>query len=253
MRWLELEKKVRRELAPSLSAHIRLARLIHRFVEAAIGTAMPGRKTPPPHSAEVQARLLVKLSHDLRVIEWATKNSYVLQALGMAATVYEHSCAVAFIGTNNARAKRWENHDEASHSYPSMSQRRKGVQAMIRTFIPDASNLEARIDDQEQLYQVFCMAKHGNPKALRRFGVAVEDDRVQINHGPFVTPYVVRQARFALLNASWLVAGATAVFAKPLLEGAPTEHRRHYDRLDTTVGELIIRLREQDRDERQPT
>jgi len=249
MRWTEPEKKVRIELASSLAEHIRLARLAHRLVEAAIATAMPGRAAPPPHSAQVQARLLVKISHDLRVIELAAKNSYVLQALGMAATVYEHSSAVAFIGNNDSRAKKWEDHEDPSRSYPSTSGRRKGIRAMIRTFVPNASNLEESVDRQEQLYEVFCMAKHGNPRALRRFGVAVQDARVQLYHGPFVTQYVIRQARFALLNASWLTAGATAVFAGPLLEDAPAVRRRRYDRLDATVADLIIRLKDDERAE----
>jgi hypothetical protein len=249
MRWVEPERQVRLELAPRLSQHLRLARLTHRFIEAAIGTAMPGRETPPSHAAEVQARLLVKSSHELRVIEWAAKHSYVLQALGLAATVYELTSAIAFISNNDERARKWENHKDSRRSYPSPAQRKKGVRALIRTFVPNAPDLKARVAYHEQLHEVFCMAKHGNPKALRRFGVAVQGDRVQLYHGPFVTKYVVRQARFALFNASWLTVSATAVFAKPLLEEAPAEKRRRYNRLDATVADLIIRLWERDRSE----
>lgn len=179
----------------------------------------------------------------LRVIELAAKNSCALQAVGMAATVYELCHAVAFIAGNDDRASKWESHEEPSRSYPSSSNRRKAVRATIRTFVPE-SDVEAMVDHQEDLYTVFCVAKHGHPRLLKRFGVAVEDDRVQLYHGPFVAPYVVRQARFALLNASWIVTGATAVFAKPLLGGASASRRGRYDRLDRAVGDLILRLRE---------
>lgn len=242
MRWIEPEKQARVELRPALAEYLRLARTTHDFVEAGIATAMRGRSAPPPHSAEVQARLIVKLSHDLRVIELAAKNSYVLQALGLAATVYELSHAVAFIGSNEDRAKKWEEHNSSRHSYPSPAQRRKAVLATLLAMVPDLPDIEASVDRQEQLYEVFCMAKHGNPKALRFFGVAIDGDTVRLYHGPFVTKYVVRQAQFVLLHAAWLVAGATAVFAEPLLEGAPADVRRRYDRLDRTVADQVTRL-----------
>ena len=242
MRWVEPERHARSELRDSISTHLRLARLTHELVESAVGTAMPGRLAPPPHAAEVQARLLVKLSPDLRVIEWSARNSYVLQALGIAATVYELAHAVAYIGTSDDRARRWETHTDTARSYPSSRERRRAVRATIEHSLPGHSDMESMIDRQEQLYEVFCMAKHGNPKVLRYFGVAVRGDRVQLYHGPFVAPYVIRQARFVLLKASSLVAGAAAIFARPLLEGAPPRVRMRFDRLDSTVSDLMLRL-----------
>jgi hypothetical protein len=207
---------------------------------------MRGRSSPPPHSAEVQARLLVKLSHDLRVIELAAKSSYVLQALGLASTVYELAHAVAFIGVSEDRAKKWEEHDSLRHSYPSARQRREAVRATLRAIVPDLANVEASVEQHEKLYEVFCMAKHGNPKALRHFGVAVRGDTVQLRHGPFVADYIIRQAGFVLFHTSCMVAGATAVFAGPLLPGTPLKARRRYRRVERSVSEQTTRLLERD-------
>lgn len=242
MRWTATERHAQSLLRPSITPFERLAVLAHGFVASGIATCMPGRAKPPGHAAEVQARLLVRLSHDLRVVELAASRSYSLQALGLAAGIYELSHAVAFIGSNAARATEWERHQDTQRTYPSTSQRREAVRASLLTLIPDVPDIESRIEDQEALYTAFCMAKHGNPKTLRRFGVTVTGTTVRLYHGPFVSSYVIRQAQVALYHCARMVAVATMIFAGPLLPGATSEARRKYRRRQARIVNHITAL-----------
>lgn len=244
MDWVESERQAQANLGAEIPDYFRLARLTHELVAAAIATAASDREDRPPHSTEVQARLLVRISNDLRVIELATVRGYVLQSLALAATVYELSAAVAFIGDDQGRARRWEDHDDSTRTYPSPRNRRAAVSTLILALVPDISDVETAIERHEALYKVFCMAKHGNPKALRFFGVAIEGNRVQLYHGPFLAPYVTRQARFVLYRASSLVAAAAAVFVKPQLKGASARARERYRSLDEEVGLILNELRD---------
>jgi hypothetical protein len=245
MRWFDPERQAQAALRRDLAPYNQLANATHRLVAAGIATCTEGRAGPPAHSAEVQARLLVRLSHDLRVVQLAAKRSYSLQALTLAAGIFELANAVAYIGTNLERARAWERHEETKKSYPPLSERRNAIRATLLALVPDIPDIERRTDGQEKLYSTLCMAKHGNPKALRRFGVAVVGSTVRLYHGPFVASYVVRQGRFALYHSARLVALATMVFAGPLLSGAPREAQRKYRRVERTVADQIEHLSEQ--------
>ncbi len=203
---------------------------------------MEGRDKPPGHAAEVQARLLVRISHDLRVVELAAIRSYSLQALSITANIFELSNAVAYIGTSAERARAWENHKETKKTYPPLSERRNAIKAMLLALVPDIEDLEKRVDDQEKLYETLCMAKHGNPKALRRFGVALSGNTMRLYHGPIDTKYVVRQGRFALYHAARMTGLAAIVFCKPLVDGAQKEKRRRYGRVERQMVGRVLAL-----------
>src|SRR5437879_712596 len=100
MKWTASEQRVRASLRGALRPYDSLAASAHRLVTAAVATCMEGRARPPGHAAEVQARILVRLSHDLRVVQLAATRSYSLQALSIAANIFELSNAVAYIGTD---------------------------------------------------------------------------------------------------------------------------------------------------------
>ena len=228
MRWHEPERAAMAELRPTLKPFLGLARAAHNFLECAIRVTMAERGTPPGHAAEVQARILTRLSLDLRVVELASIRSYSLPALATAATIYELSHAVAFIGGDSERADKWESHDASHVSYPNARQRKDAVRATLLALVPDIPRLDQAVEQQEELYQAFCVAKHGNPKALRNFGFAVSGDRVQLHYGPFVADYIYRQTRFALCHSARMLIAATIVFADRLTADLDSAKRRAY-------------------------
>ena len=238
MQWLQLENRARAQLRSDLAQFGRLARATHDLIGAAVATGTRGRTDVPGHAARVQARLLLRLSHDLRVIELAAARSYSLQALSLAANIFELSHAVAYIGTSPQRAQAWERHQNTRQTYPSLRQRRDAIKATLSVANPGIPNIERAIDAQEKLYSVLCMAKHGNPIVLRGFGVTTAKDTTRFYHGPFVARYIVRQCRFALFQSARMAAAATMVFVAPLLDGAPLKIRRRY----RTVERRVVRL-----------
>lgn len=198
MRRVQLENLARASLRADLAPYAALARATHQLVGAAIACGSRGRKDVPGRAAQVQARLLLRLSHDLRVAALAAERSYSLQALSLAANIFELSHAVAYIGTSEQRAQAWERHQDTHQSYPSLRQRREAVKATLLVADPAIADIERAIDDHEKLYSALCMAKHGNPVTLRSVGVTMAADTARFYHGRFVARYIIRQCRFAL-------------------------------------------------------
>ena len=107
---------------------------------------------------------------------------------------------------------------------------------------PAILDIERAIDRQEMLYSALCMAKQGNPIALRGFGVTMAADTARFYHGPFVAHYIVRQCRFALFQSARMTAAATMVFATQLLDGAPVKVRGRYRTVERRVTHLVDTL-----------
>ena len=242
MRWHDPERAAMAELRLTLKPFLGLARAAHNFLEYAIRVTMAERNGPPGHAAEVQVRILTRLSIDLRLVELASIRSYSLQALATAATIYELSHAVAFIGGDARRARTWESHDASNVSYPSARQRKEAVKATLLALVPDIPRLDLAVQKQEELYEAFCIAKHGNPRALRRFGLAVKGDRVQLQYGPFVADYTVRQTRFALLHSARMLIAATIVFADRLTSDLDSATRKAYQERKRRITRRLSRL-----------
>jgi hypothetical protein len=243
MNWVLQEKQARAQLRTHLAQYLRLTRATHALVGAAVNMGSRGRANLPSHASRVQVRILLRLSHDLRVVELAATRSYSLQAISLTANIFELSYAVGYIGTDAQRAQFWEQHGQTRTSYPSLRERRAAIEATLLTIDSSMPNVGERVEAQEALYSALCMAKHGNPIALRGFGVAAgATDTVRYYHGPFVAGYIKRQSRFALFESARLIATATGVFAIPLLTGAPAATKRRYQVASRRVGKLVETL-----------
>ena len=119
---------------------------------------------------------------------------------------------------------------------------RTAIRASLLAIVPDIPDIEQRITEQEALYSAFCVAKHGNPKALRGFGLTISGTTARLYHGPFAAPYIVRQGQFALYHSARMVALARMVFAKPLLSRVSADARQRYERREHRVANRIIHI-----------
>lgn len=241
--WVQQEKRARAQLRAHLAPYLRLTRSIHDLVAVAVNMGSRGRANLPSHASRVQARILLHLSHNLRVVELAASRSYSLQALSLAANIFELSYAVGYIGTDSQRAQSWEQHSQTRTSYPTLRERKAAIEATLLAVDASMPNVEEKVRTQEILYSAFCMAKHGNPIALRGFGVAAgPTDTVRYYHGPFVAGYIKRQCRFALFESARLIGLASGVFALPLLRGSLPAARRRYRAVSRRVGDFVEML-----------
>lgn len=211
MRWVGSEQEARRQLKPQLREYLNLARVAHELVERAISTL---KQQPLDLPAQVQAIILVRMSNDVRLVEIASYSGYTMQALCLAATVYELAAAFAFIGTDQGRAQEWQKHLDPRHSFPPSADRRKAIRLLLSQLGVEDGDLDDRTSDHELLYQRFCMAKHGNPEMLRAFGAKVTPSMLKLYHGPFSGPGLVWYARFVLFHTVKLLAACAFLLVK---------------------------------------
>lgn len=197
--WHAREFKAARLLTPDLSQYLLLAEVgrlllrdvILKFAEGGQGV-----------SGEVQARLLNRLATELRTVEWCALFSYQLQAMSLAANLLEHAHVLAYIGRSEERAQEWLTHDELERSYPG------SVKKAIRGSLEEQGRPEDHLRMEYRAYGALCLAKHGNPQALKNYGVEADETRMILHYGPFVNVATSLQAKFALYQGIRAVAMA---------------------------------------------
>jgi len=241
--WLRNEREAKKRLRPFLLDYLALARAAHTFLESSIKAVRAAATKPSPLAALVQARILVRISNDLRVIENAAAMGYSTQALGLVAGVYELAHAAAYVGTDNSRAEEWENHDVVTDSYPPRRMRREAVRTTLLAVLdgidtPSEAQLTKLVAQQEKFYTITCMAKHGNPKVLRSQGVRVEGALMRIFHGPYMSKASIQQSRMALFHAARMLFAASLLFAKPRIQHEPAISRMYLNRAQRVIRRI---------------
>jgi hypothetical protein len=109
------------------------------------------------------------------------------------------------------------------------------IEALLAAMGVDSTNMQARVAEAERIYQMFCMAKHGNPRLLRKYGAKVQAERLTLYHGPFSGPAIVWLAKFALFHSARLLVGATVIFVRD-------RARLLSDTDSAAIGKRAIRL-----------
>lgn len=223
--WVRGERQARRILARELNTALALARFAHRFLEDAARFAGQQRLD---RAGRVQMSLLSQLSLQLRSIELSSLNGYPLQALTGVATAYELAAGVGFIGRDPRRAAQWLAHTDPRKTYPA--NRRQAMRDLLLSGWVEAERLETELRVWEKRYEFYCMAKHGNPTVLRRYGIRSAAETVAFAHGPSVGPGYDTMSRYAIFRASQLLVFAATAFA-----------RGYYDAIPVTEGRVFLR------------
>lgn len=192
---------------------------------------------PLPLSAQVQARLLARLTSDLRVIELAAIRSYSLQAFTLLASMFEHAHVVSYIGTDDKRAALWLNHTEQRETYP------KPLRVAVQATAELLGSTEASIKTEMGLYRLFCMVKHGNPMIQRGFGSSIAGDKLTVQLGPFVSSRTRRQAARAILYGCRYAAVAAYAYASPRIGEEQADFVEEFYSVVTNQIELLAKER----------
>jgi hypothetical protein len=146
-------------------------------------------------SGEVQCRLLNRLATELRTIEWCATSSYQLQAMSLAANVLEHAHVVGYIGRSEERAQEWLQHEKFERSYPG------SVKEALRGSLQEQGRPPDHLEAEWMAYGALCMAKHGNPQALKGYGASADEEKLILHYGPFINIATPIQAQFAFHQA----------------------------------------------------
>jgi hypothetical protein len=149
-----------------------------------------------------------------------------LQAFGATATAYELAAAVGFIGTDIEKARRWMSHSSERSSFPSTHDRRAAIRALLTAGIVPPARLAADTAAWERRYSMYCMAKHGNPKFLNKYGLRRGTERVELFHGPVGGAAYTRIGQLAVFRSAHLLCMATGVFMHSRIGSFPAAQAR---------------------------
>ena len=200
--WYSREFKAARLLLDDLSEYLTLSQQSRALIRAVI---LEFGKGGQGGAGEVLGRILNRLATELRTIEWCAASSYQLQAMSLASNVVEHAHVLGYIGRSESRAKEWTEHGDFERSYPG------SVKKAIRGSLEEQGRPADDLQAEWRAYGALCLAKHGNPQALKNYGVEADDTRLILHYGPFVNVATAVQGQFALYQS--VRAAAMACYA----------------------------------------
>lgn len=195
-------------LGAELSGHGSLTERAFNLIGVALSSLpeFPIRDIPP--SQNVATTLLTRLSNDLRSAFLVAVRGYAIQSATLVSSMYEAAYAVAAIGSDDALANEWIDHQDPTRPpFKGFEQLTRDGLAKLRVPNPDE---HAAIE--YCVYRQLCMAKHGNPLMQKQHGYTIENGSVVIKNGPDLSEPAVRLAWFALEHAASLAFVALASF-----------------------------------------
>jgi hypothetical protein len=195
----DAEAKVTQRLAPDLDGHLNLTADLFNFIGKAMSQLPDVRWAEVSQARKVIIALMMRLGNDLRCASLLAIRGYPAQAAGLVASMYEVAQTIVFIGANEERAERWNNHDHLKR--PFMGAWDLTMEVMRDIGVPD---LEKHVARRYQIYTQLCMKKHANPISEKADAFQVTPDGIIFTQGPRSTPQAVRTGRFALEHAASL-------------------------------------------------
>lgn len=214
------EKEAFEALASEMAEHDRLARDAYDLIGATV-TCIPERPVDEsPLVTRVAVALLGRLSNDLRCTANLARTGYSLQALTLAASIYEGAFTVSYIGADEELAQQWRDHNDPLQSFRPVRELTIGG---LRNLGIEPLQLEQQVEVEYRVYRQLCWAKHLNPVLQTQFGHHLEEDTdsVIFTNGPDTSEESVRAAWFAMQHSVASVGRALVGFT---IFHVPDEH-----------------------------
>ena len=207
-----IETSVQELLAPTLVAYEAILADCWELINESLELANQ-RKLPP--RGNLLLVLLTRLQGDLRVVHWAARNGYAVQAMALAAAVQELAYQAVYVGESDEETRRWAAHDREDRTYPEC-----GHYAVLRRVASLLHYPDQWVDPHYRLYQQLCLAKHGNPVLAAQYAaVEREDSIIEVLPSPHFSAKIAHFARYALLHSSRAVYDAVMFFGEHHLVG----------------------------------
>lgn len=229
--WNRLELNATRRLNEALGASVKV---LDRALTAADALLRLKRTRGISEVSQVRAALLSQIIVTCRTVLLIARKGYPLQAMALLASVYELATALAYAGHDAERATQWLSHDLDRESFPSTRQRKQAMKKLLLAGGFSEQSVAAAVGVWEERYKAFCMAKHGNPKVLRHYGVRRNSRSFSVAVSPLSGGPYTRLAQLVLLRTSQLLVMATTVYGSlETQEGAE---------LSTSVGRRLYEV-----------
>ncbi len=189
----DAERAALETLGPELRDHALLCRDAFNLVGHALNR-MPERSIGEISAAEkVATVLLMRLSNDLLCASLLARRGYPIQAVTLVAAIYEAAFTIAYIGSDEERAREWIEHDDPTRSFKDARSMTK--EGLVKLGAPDP-DAQASVD--YKVYRQLCMAKHSNPLLQKLYGYQRRENSVLAMNGPDTSEPSIRAMWFAL-------------------------------------------------------
>lgn len=150
-------------------------------------------------SSKVKLVLGARLADDLRAVYHLCSIGYSVQACVVAASIFEVAHTVAFIGSDEERAKHWDEHDDPLIGF-------KGVKALVKENFKAAAadGFERDWQGEYDVYTQLCWMKHVNPLLQDFRDPQFWSVHGTLMHAPDTTEAGIRRSWLALERSSRL-------------------------------------------------
>lgn len=155
------------------------------------------------------AKLLTRLSMDLRSIHILAERGYHQQATALAGSVYEGAFTIATIGNDEALAKKWFEHEDPKNAFQraidltksGLSQYGKDSDTYTEAFF-------------YKIYRQFCLSKHLNPLFEKQIGILSDDGILSFSKGPNSGDQTLHGISFCAVHVAQLTLIAADVYLR---------------------------------------
>lgn len=190
----EMEKSAATVASQALADQLKAAVDILNLATKVQANDVPAEKLTK--AGRVKLLLLQRIRNDLRCCMILVERGYPLQAVSLAAGIYEAWVTIANIETEEDAVK-WLSHDKEDKSFGRI---RALAKQAVKKMTGDANANEA--DKMYSQYQQLCMAKHLNPILERNRGYVLDGDVVEFRPGPDTSKLAIKWSSIALQSAS---------------------------------------------------
>jgi hypothetical protein len=214
----EAEKKALYSLKKELDGHNYLSEGVFNLTGKVLNQIPEMDLSKVPQSLKVAVSLLTRISNDLRCVAMLANHGYSVQAVSLAASIYEAAFTIAYIGNDEKLAQEWIEHDKPTKSFRGV--KTITMEGFKKLGIP---NVDQQTKTKYRVYQQLCMPKHNNPLFQMQQGIILSKDFMFSMNGPDTSETSVRNAWFALEHGSALARLAIVSF----IENHVPKSQRH--------------------------
>lgn len=179
-------------------AHRELAKPLRTAINVLnLASKLHANDTPEAKLSKARAvklLLLQRIQNDLRCCMILVEHGYPLQAVTLAAGIFEAWVTIANIKTEDD-ALRWLSHGKENESFGR-------IRPLTKQALENIDGDAKYADKMYAQYQQLCMPKHLNPIVERSRGYELDGNAIQFKPGPDTSELAMRHGWYALERAS---------------------------------------------------
>ena len=193
--------------------------LLMQEVYLALDSAKHDQQDPLPLDLQVAVQIVTRIANDCRSVTLLAEKGYVLQSMGLVATIFEMCIVGLDLFGNAPKAEQWLKHTDPYQWND------KGPKDLTKQVLQKLGFSDADVEKEWGYYKWLCVGKHGNPVLQRQYGRSVTLYGKQqfgnyVEAGPQVTDEAIEELWFTLGMLFRAVGRVLTSFSNPYLHRA---------------------------------